>query len=160
MMSGAMIRFELVETRLDEGQLEALAELSFLVFSGGYTASQLSERLETGVRRLSVLAWDEARLVGFKLGYEERPGRFYSWLGGVHPEHRGQGLGRGLMQRQHERLSALGFEKVRTVTMNRWRSMLIMNLRFGFDIVGTYQDDAGRVRIILERRLGARTGAA
>ena len=41
------------------------------------------------------------QLVGFKLGYAHTPTRYYSWLGGVDPEYRRQGIAGGLMHRQH-----------------------------------------------------------
>lgn len=37
--------------------------------------------------------------------------------------------------------------------MNRWRNMLLLNIKNGFDIDETYTDDNGLHKIILEKRL-------
>ena len=46
-----------------------------------------------------------------------------------------------------------GYEVIQTQTKNKWRNMLILNLRHGFDIVGTYTDSKGEPKIILKKRL-------
>lgn len=114
-----------------------------------------------GRRPLLLVAVDvrEHRLVGYKFGFEDRPGRFYSWIGGVHPEHRGQGLGRALMERQHALVARAGFRTVRTITFNRHRAMLLLNLTSGFDIIGTLWS-RGELRIVLEKALKASAGEA
>ncbi|WP_139924319.1 GNAT family N-acetyltransferase [Hymenobacter sp. DG01] len=97
------------------------------------------------------LAFAGGKLVACKLGYERKPGNYYSWLGGVHPARRGQGLGAELMRRQHAWCTANGYRSIRTQTFNRWRAMLILNLRFGFDIVGTVQGGRG-LTLVLEKQ--------
>jgi hypothetical protein len=37
--------------------------------------------------------------------------------------------------------------------MNKWRSMLILNIKCGFDVIDTYTDENGRNKIILEKKL-------
>ncbi|MCA8832550.1 GNAT family N-acetyltransferase [Hymenobacter pini] len=98
------------------------------------------------------LAYDGSRLVGCKLGYERKPGHYYSWLGGVHPDFRGQGIAAELMRRQHAWCAAQGYRHVRTHTYNRWRAMLLLNLHHGFDIIGTMQGAHG-LTIVLEKIL-------
>ncbi len=101
---------------------------------------------------VSVLAFAGDRLVGCKLGYERKPGQFYSWLGGVHPDYRGQGIAAELMRQQHDWSHQNGYRTVRTQTYNQWRDMLILNLRHGFDIIGTVQGNRG-LTIVLEKTL-------
>jgi GNAT superfamily N-acetyltransferase len=100
------------------------------------------------------LAFSEGHLVGCKLGYERKPGQYYSWLGGVHPDFRGQGIARELMLRQHGWCPQHGYRRIRTQTYNHWRAMLLLNLRVGFDIVGTVQGPHGLV-IVLEKEVTA-----
>lgn len=102
---------------------------------------------------LIVVAVHDGRVVGYKIGYQDRQTRFYSWLGGVYPEFRGQGIASELMRIQHEWCQSRGYGVIRTQTGNRWRHMLILNLRHGFDVVGTYTDERGEPKIILEKRL-------
>lgn len=101
---------------------------------------------------VAALALADDRLVGCKLGYERKPSQFYSWLGGVHPDYRGRGIAAELMRRQHDWCRQNGYHTVRTQTYNQWREMLILNLRHGFDIIGTVQGARG-LTIVLEKTL-------
>ena len=100
------------------------------------------------------LALAEGQVVGCKLGYERKPGHYYSWLGGVRPEFRGQRIATELMRRQHAWCREQGYRRIRTQTYNRWRAMLLLNLRHGFDIIGTVQGAHG-LTIVLEKDLTA-----
>jgi GNAT superfamily N-acetyltransferase len=120
-------------------------------------AAELEADLRYQQQRQPVQAWlayANDRLVGCKLGYERKPGHYYSWLGGVHPGFRGQGLAAELIRRQHAWCQAQGYRAVRTHTYNRWRAMLLLNLRQGFDIIGTVQGARG-LTIVLEKQLNA-----
>ncbi|WP_226673530.1 GNAT family N-acetyltransferase [Rossellomorea aquimaris] len=94
-----------------------------------------------------------SKVIGYKLGYELDPHTFYSWLGGVDPEYRKQGIAAELMKRQHHTLKELGYAVVQTKTMNKWRSMLILNIKNGFDVIDTYTNEKGLHKIILEKKL-------
>jgi GNAT superfamily N-acetyltransferase len=98
------------------------------------------------------LAEAAGQLVGCKLGYERKPGHYYSWLGGVEPAFRGQGTAAELMRQQHAWCQQQGCQRIRTQTYNQWRAMLLLNLRSGFDIVGTMQGAYGLV-IVLEKEI-------
>ncbi|KAB7725605.1 GNAT family N-acetyltransferase [Rudanella paleaurantiibacter] len=136
-----LLRAELVQliARIFGGQLpeEAAAELDY---------QQARTPLLIG------LAFDGPALIGYKIGYERKPGHFYSWLGGVLPTYRGQGIASALMTGQHDWCRQRGYHTLRTQTYNQWRSMLILNLRHGFDIVGTVQGTRG-LTIVLEKKL-------
>ena len=124
-------------------------------------AAELLADLRYQQQRQPVQAWLASandRLVGCKLGYERKPGHYYSWLGGVHPDFRGQGIAAELMQQQHAWCRAQGYRAVRTHTYNRWRAMLLLNLRQGFDIIGTVQGAHG-LTIVLEKQLGNLTNS-
>ncbi|HET7580503.1 MAG TPA: GNAT family N-acetyltransferase [Bacillales bacterium] len=115
----------------------------------------MKEELLGRSRILILAAFDAERVVGYKIGFEDRRTRFYSWLGGVSPDYRGQGIASELMRKQHEWCKAQGYTIIRTQTKNKWRNMVILNLHHGFDIVGTYTDGKGEAKIILEKRLQA-----
>lgn len=57
------------------------------------------------------------------------------------------------MEKQHQYLKENFYKVVQTKTMNRWRNMLLLNIKNGFDIDETYTDDNGLHKIILEKRL-------
>ncbi|QJD81056.1 GNAT family N-acetyltransferase [Spirosoma rhododendri] len=101
---------------------------------------------------LTQLAISDDVVVGCKFGYEREPGLFYSWLGCVDPAFRGQGVAAELMRQQHDWCRSQGYRTIRTQTYNQWRSMLLLNIRSGFDIVGTEPGRYG-LKIVLEKSL-------
>lgn len=110
-------------------------------------------RLHDRPNFLMLLALEEQQVVGFKIGYEVEDEIFYSWLGGVDPQFRRNGIAMQLMTRQHEELMKLGYKAVRTYSRNERKEMLIVNLKAGFDIVDTFTDHKGRHKIVLEKCL-------
>lgn len=111
------------------------------------------ERLLHNHDLLALVAYDGDDPVAFKVGYRQDPDTFYSWLGGVLPDHRRQGIALALMHHQHAWAKAQGYRFMQTKTLNRWREMLILNIRNGFVITGSYVSKDGRLRIILEKEL-------
>ncbi|WP_440497389.1 GNAT family N-acetyltransferase [Solibacillus silvestris] len=102
---------------------------------------------------LAVVAVEDGVVAGFKLGYEQQDGVFYSWLGGVHPQFQQQGIAAKCMAAQHEWCKKKGYLRVRTYGRNNRKAMLIVNLKAGFDIVSTFIDEKGRHKIIFEKSL-------
>ncbi|PFJ15105.1 GNAT family N-acetyltransferase [Bacillus cereus] len=99
------------------------------------------------------IAMNKAQVVGYKIGYELNEHKFCSWLDGVHTEFRGHGIASELMKQQHAFLKEKGYRIVQTKTKNKWRNMLILNIKNGFNVIGTYTDDKGEPKIILEKNL-------
>lgn len=92
-------------------------------------------------------------VVGYKIGYELESDSFYSWLGGVDENHRNKGVASKLMNQQHSYLQEKGYKTIQTKTKNKWRNMLILNIKNGFDVIGTYIDNSGEPKIVLEKSL-------
>lgn len=128
--------------------LRQALELHRLVL-GPMSRRRFREHLRGRRRKLLLIALDGDRVVGYKFGYQDRPGRFYSWLGGVHPDYRRRGIASRLMRRQHRLLERAGFREVRCHTRNRFRGMLLLSIEHGFDIIGMVG-----TRLILSKRLG------
>ncbi|MDZ5606438.1 GNAT family N-acetyltransferase [Bacillus pseudomycoides] len=80
-------------------------------------------------------------------------GEFYSWLGRGDENYRNQRIGFNLMEQQHQLLREKGYRIIQTKTKNKWRNMLILNIKSGFDIIGTYTDEKGEPKIILQKNL-------
>ncbi len=99
------------------------------------------------------LAIEDGAVVGFKFGYEHEDGVFYSWLGGVHPVYQQRGIASRLMEAQHAWCKRQGYTRVRTYGVNDKKAMLIVNLKAGFDIIRTFNDDKGRHKIVFEKDL-------
>ncbi len=98
-------------------------------------------------------ALDGERIIGYKIGYPYDSVTFYSWMGGVDPDYRGQGIARELMRQQHQWCAHQGYLEVQTKTQNRWREMLMLNISSGFDIIGCQIDRRGELKIILSKNL-------
>jgi predicted GNAT superfamily acetyltransferase len=117
-------------------------------------SSQLEKRMADKPGLLVASALHQNHVIGYKLGYELEEHKFYSWLGGVDERYRGKGIASNLMEIQHDYIKDKGYGVVRTKTMNKWRDMLILNIKHGFDVLETYIDDKGMHKIVLEKKLG------
>ena len=104
---------------------------------------------------LIAIAYFKNKAVGFKVGYQrETDGSFYSWMGGILPGFREQGIARLLADYQENWARKQGYTKVKMKTRNRLKPMLFFALGNGFNITGV--DEAESVdenRIHLEKRL-------
>lgn len=134
----------------DRNITEGLLELHKCIFGA---SDELIIQMQGKDDLLINIAMDSGRVVAYKIGYSLCRGKFYSWLGGVDPAYRNLGIASTLMEKQHTYLKANGYKVVQTKTKNKWRSMLILNIKSGFNIIGTYTDDKGEPKIILEKRL-------
>ncbi len=56
------------------------------------------------------------------------------------------------MRQQHDWCRTQGYKTIQTKTYNQWRSMLLLNIRSGFTIVGTEPGRYG-LKIVLEKSL-------
>jgi hypothetical protein len=114
--------------------------------------SYLTERLQRVTDPVLVCArLPSRRLVGFKLGYRRGPHLLYSWLGGVHPDARRQGLARQMMVEQHEWASANGYRFVETRTQTMNNVMIILNLQADFRICG-YETNPQGIPVVIQRK--------
>ncbi len=116
-------------------------------------ADELVEKVSLRPNVLFVVAIEEDKIVGYKIGYSLSANRYYSWYGAVQEEYRGRGIASKLMELQHQLVKDAGYETIETKTRNKWRSMLILNIKHGFDITNTFTDDDGIHRIELEKKL-------
>jgi predicted GNAT superfamily acetyltransferase len=117
------------------------------------SSEAIREKMEKVENLLVCVALSNDKVVGFKIGYEQGKEEFYSWIGGVDSAYRQKGIGSTLMKMQHDWLKERGYQVVTTKTKNKWRNMLILNLRHGFDVIGTYTDEKGETKILLKKQL-------
>jgi predicted GNAT superfamily acetyltransferase len=134
----------------NDGIADGLTALHQKIFG---TSDDLINRMTHKPQLLVLVAMVGPKVIGYKIGYELSSEMFYSWLGGVDPEFRGHGIAAELMQRQHQLLTEKGYKMVRTKTMNRWRGMLVLNIKNGFDVMNTYINNKGLHKKILEKHL-------
>lgn len=143
-------------TKFSAELLEDILQLEAKVFPKPYSKEILEREMKSKSSLFGILVYDGDRPVAYKIGFEHSVSIFYSWIGGVHPEYRRQSIARKLIRLQHEWCKKTGFEKVRTSSENEFREMLILNLREGFDIIGTYVSGrANGPTIMFEKNLKA-----
>jgi predicted GNAT superfamily acetyltransferase len=150
------IQYGIIDTWPQEPQLTGIVNLLATVFTN-QTPDAIRDDLLTAVEHPALLvqfAKFDGDIIGCKLGYEREPGLFYSWLGCVDVRFRGHGIAAELMRQQHDWCREQGYRTIRTKTYNQWRSMLLLNIRSGFDIVGTEPGRHG-LKIVLEKSLQA-----
>jgi predicted GNAT superfamily acetyltransferase len=148
-----MMRIELYEEPLDAALTMETLALYASIFDT-MPSQKTRDRLSESENLLLLLARDEqGRAIGYKLGYSKSKILYYSWIGGVLPGHRGMGLAMAMMDRQHAWAKAKGFQKIQTKTLNKWRNMLIINIKYGFEIIETYVGEDGLLRIVMEKDL-------
>lgn len=123
---------------------ERLSALIQVIF-GRSDADELDWRLERMPDASVAVAHADDTLVGFKLGYAMTKTRYYTWLGGVHPDFRRQGIASRLMEAQHQWVSGAGFSVIETAAAPENVTMLKLNLAFGFTIIGSYARSTQRV---------------
>lgn len=92
-------------------------------------------------------------LAGFKLGYELDIFRYYSWLGGVDEKFRRLGVAEHLMQTQHDWAKSQKYKYIETKSENRHKGMIILNLKSGFDIIGTETSPSHQLKILFQKKL-------
>ncbi|MFE4525695.1 GNAT family N-acetyltransferase [Cytobacillus firmus] len=130
--------------------LDGIMELHKVIFG---TTDDLINKMANKPKLLVITAMNGMKVIGYKIGYELDNNKFYSWLGGVDTNYRKHGIASELMQKQHQYLKKNGYSVVQTKTMNKWRNMLVLNIKNGFDVIETYTDEKGLHKIILEKKL-------
>ncbi len=97
------------------------------------TESSLASRVR-GRSPLILIAEKNGILLGVKIGYRLSETCFYSWLGGVVPEGRQNGVAQALLSAQENWVQAQGYAELRVKSRNRFPAMLRLLLRNGYQI--------------------------
>lgn len=150
-----------IEGMPDEAAFDDLGQLSFLMFpppgQDNPSHERHAESFRIGLRGrpwiYSVLAYDGAQLVGFKIGRSEDPREFESWRGGILDTHRRQGIARELARRQEAWCRSKKFRVIATQTDPDNVAMLTLNLNQGFIISGTDLKRGEKLRVHLIKKL-------
>ena len=153
-----------IEYRCFEGQPDAevidwIANINQELFSFGETAEHLSAFFQNHQRILICMAFQEGRPVGFKVGFEDAPLSFESWRGGVVETARRQGVAMELVRLQHSWCEKNEFRVIKTTTNSSNVPMLILNLRNGFQVVGSFVNRRKHLKLLQEKWL-VPTGAS
>ena len=139
-----------------EGTIVEVVALSQQIpeFDNAHGAEEYEKRLSE-VDHLILIAEMENRPVGFKVGYQRKnDGSFYSWMGGVLPTYRKDGVAAALANAQEKWARGKGYKTIKFKTLNRHKAMLHFALKNDFNIIAVKpRTDINENRIILEKRL-------
>ena len=108
-------------------------------FDGRTTASKLMAKL-TGKVHLILIASHNKKPIAYKIGYEVSNAEFYSWLGGVDPNYRKQGVATKLREQQELWALNHGYSAISVKSMNQYQAMLQLLISSGYQISG-YEDN-------------------
>ena len=137
-----------------EELLDSMHTLESGIFDDPWSRATLAGKCEHKHHLLGLIALVNGQPAAFKIGYEISSRLYYSWLGGVLPDMRHRGLALHLMDVQHQLAAQMGYQTVRTHTHNKFRQMLLLNIRYGFNVVGVINDRAdGEPTIVLDKTL-------
>ncbi|MDP4982470.1 GNAT family N-acetyltransferase [Pseudoalteromonas tunicata] len=139
-----------------EGSITHMLEIELAIpeFTAPKTANDLARKLNNR-QSLLLIAYHQAKPVAYKLGYQLNENTFYSWLGAVLPEFRGQGIAKQLLLAQESWVKAQGFMAIEVKSMNRFKTMLQMLIAHDYHIISCKPaQQSTEVKIRFRKQLG------
>ncbi len=147
------IHFDIKETTQisaeNRSDIQAVAEKCFKQFD----IEKLNKKLKANSHTHLLIAFDGSVPIGFKLGFILGEATFDSWLGGVIPEYHGLGVASELLVKQHLWVANNKIKKIKTKSQNHFHEMIRLNLKHGFEIVGTEAGPNNEIKVLFEKTL-------
>lgn len=125
---------DIVIARFSEYTPELVARVLLMeqkIFAPPLSEEIVSKELEGRKDLLALFASSQGVWCGYKIGFQHSPEIFYSWIGGVLVTHQRRGIATRLLETQHAMVKAMGYKFVRTSTKNKYREMLLLNIKHG-----------------------------
>lgn len=116
------------------------------------TTRQTIEQRMAGKRGLILVASVDNVPIGFKVGYSLSEDTFYSWIGGVIPRYRGQGIASLLLNAQEKWAVESGFTRINVKSMNRYPSMLKLLVSNNYQITGIEKSNGPDDKIFFSKK--------
>lgn len=151
-MAKSDITYQLISGIPESKTLTELENLYSTIFSDADVAF-FRKRYHEKENLLTVVAYHNYKLIGFKTGYTYNKTTFYSWVGGVLKSYRNKGVASELAQLQERWARENNYTKLRTKSMNKFKPMMCLNLKNGFDIVQVYTNEKQQTKIIFEKNI-------
>ncbi|MEQ9302550.1 MAG: GNAT family N-acetyltransferase [Marinoscillum sp.] len=127
-----------MELLVRPGSIEEVVQLQSLIpeFVNPHRKAEYVSRL-TGAEHVVLIAELNGDPVGFKVGYDRfLDGEvFYSWMGGVLPEHRGKKIAKLLLEKMMIWCKVKGYKILKFKTLNKHRAMIRFAISQGFEVV-------------------------
>ncbi len=147
------IEYQCLEGLPDADILAEIVAINQTIFGFNETEENLHQCFSEHQKLLICMAYQDGRLVGFKVGFEREPRSFESWRGGVLESARRQGIAAELMRLQHDWCQAHNFRVIQTTTNSDNIGMLMVNLQSGFEIIGSFVNRNKRLKLLQEKYL-------
>ena len=93
----------------------------------------------------------EGKAIAFKIGYPLSQNEFYSWLGGVLPEYRKEGVAQQLLDYQERWVRDKGYMKLSVKSMNRYPSMIRFLVKNKYQIAKVEHFETDNERIHFQK---------
>ena len=136
-------------------ELQTAVDLSTQIpeFDDPYPVEVYSDRMKTG--RLILTAYVNNEIAGFKVGYDRfDDSSFYSWMGGVLPKFRKQGVAEKLADYQEKWASENGYNSIKLKTRKKYEDMIVFSSKRGFVITKEIPKiPEAETRICMEKKL-------
>jgi ribosomal protein S18 acetylase RimI-like enzyme len=118
--------------------LEEIVKLNKIIFGGTKTTKQIKEKLSLSIYENPhiTLGKIDNKIVGYGSGYFMKGKDYYLWMLGVLPEYRNKGIGSGILEEQIGYARNNNYSKFLIKTSNKWRDMLKLTIKKGFNITG------------------------
>jgi len=130
-----------MQVTVEVGTIEdvVLVDADIPEFDGRNTHKKIASRLEGNIAHI-LIARVGGKPIAYKMGYALSATIFYSWLGGVNPAYRKQGIATQLRQQQEAWALQAGYSQLQVKSMNRYPAMLQLLIASGYQISG-YEDN-------------------
>lgn len=151
-MTSQNLKYTCIEGIPTQETLKTLLEIYASIFEDALPKFFI-DRITTKEDIVSIICFDNKQIIGFKIGYLYNKTTFYSWVGGVLSNYRRQGIAQELANKQIQIVKEKGYIKLRTKSMNRFKPMLLLNIKNGFDIIQVYTNEKGQRKIVFEKDL-------
>ncbi len=138
-----------------EGSIDELIALAEQIpeFKDLYPKEEFEKRLLQNNSSI-LIAEEEGFSVGFKCGYPLNTNEYYSWMGGVMPRYRNQGIALLLLREMENRIKSKEYKYLSFKTLNEHKAMLIFALKNGFEIIEVVSSSKdSKPRIWLKKQL-------
>lgn len=122
-------------------------------FDETFTHEKLQRRLDDTM--LILVAYLNNKAIGCKIAYRRfNDNSLYSWLGGVVPEFRKQGVATLLNQKMEKLAKEKGYKSISFKTRNKFKAMLQFAIKNGYNIVDfETKQSIPENRIVLNKRI-------
>lgn len=131
------------------GELVLIADLYSQIFKPARDIEFFNRRLRGRYNGLFLVASVEGRAIGFAMGFELKPGVFFSWLVGVLPDYRRQAIGSQLFEALEQWARDHEYESNRFECHNQHRPMLHLGIAQKYDIVGIRWDPDRHANLVI-----------